>query len=181
MLKEKVTDDILIYSLRRQQHRVNELLNLPENTVIENAYFIGNALTLNVIRYNDFEILPRYTILATRSEPTELLFHDNDETVENMYKSIIMYNKPESRRLDVFFCTMSIAFDKENRLYKYIQKKYNDIEEFDDYISILNIDIDHGNVIIALSVNGKNDFILFTGEEFLALYGQNKTNEYKES
>lgn len=170
MLKEKVTDDMLIYSLRRQQHKVNKLLDLPENTVIEHAYFIGNNIMLDVVKYGDFEILPKYTILFNRSKPMKLSFRDNDKTVENMYKSIIMYNKPDSRRLDVFFCTMSIAFDKENRLYKYIQKKYNDIEEFDDYISILNIDIDHGNVIIALSVNGKKDFIIFTGEEFLAMY-----------
>lgn len=170
MLKEKVTDDMLIYSLRRQQHKVNKLLDLPENTVIEHAYFIGNNIMLDVVKYDDFEILPKYTILFNRSKPMKLSFRDNDKTVENMYKSIIMYNKPDSRRLDVFFCTMSIAFDKENRLYKYIQKKYNDIEEFDDYISILNIDIDHGNVIIALSVNGKKDFIIFTGEEFLAMY-----------
>ncbi len=168
MTKDTTTNDALIYSLRRQQHKVNELLNLPENTIIENAYFIGNALRLVVIEYNDFEILPRYTIVASRSEPTYVLYNENDETVENMYKSITMYNNQEPKRLDVFFCTMSIAFDKENRLYKYIQKKYN--AEIDDYISILNIDIDHRNVIIALLINGKNDFIMFTGEEFLALY-----------
>lgn len=173
MTKDTVTNDSLIYSLRRQQHKVNKLLDLPRNTVIENAYFIGNTLTLNVINYGDFELLPKYTILFNRSKPMKLSFHDNEESVENMYKSIIMYNKPDSpRRLDIFHCTSLIACgcDKENRLYKYIQKKCNDKEEIDDYISILNIDIDHGNVIIALSVNGKKDFIIFTGEEFLAMY-----------
>lgn len=172
MTKDTTTNDALIYSLRRQQHKVNELLNLPENTIIENAYFIGNALTLNVIEYNDFEILPKYTIVASRSEPTDVLYHENDETVENMYKSIIMYNKPEPKRLDIFSCTSLIACgcDKEQKLYKYIQKKCNDKEEIDDCISILNIDIDRGNVIIALLINGKKDFIMFTGEEFLALY-----------
>lgn len=172
MIKDTITNDTLVYSLRRQQHKVNELLNLPENTIIENAYFIGNALTLNVIEYNDFEILPRYTIVASRSEPTDVLYQENDETVENMYKSIIMYNKPEPKRLDIFTCTSLIAFgyDKEQKLYKYIQKKCNDKEEIDDCISILNIDIDRGNVIIALLINGKKDFIMFTGEEFLALY-----------
>ena len=172
MTKDTIINDALIYSLRRQQHKVNELLNLPENTVIENAYFIGNALTLNVIEYNDFEILPRYTILASRSEPTDVLYHENDETVENIYRSIIMYDKPESERLDIFSCTSLIACGcgKEQKLYKYIQKKCNDKEEIDACISILNIDIDRGNVIIALLINGKNDFIMFTGEEFLALY-----------
>lgn len=172
MTKDIITNDALIYSLRRQQHKVNELLKLPENTIIENAYFIGNALTLNVIEYDDFEILPRYTIVASRSEPTDVLYHENDETVENMYRSIIMYNKPEPKRLDIFSCTSLIACgcDKEQKLYKYIQKKCNDKEEIDDCISILNIDIDRGNVIIALLINGKKDFIMFTGEEFLALY-----------
>lgn len=172
MTKDTITNDTLVYSLRRQQHKVNELLKLPENTIIENAYFIGNALTLNVIEYNDFEILPRYTIVASRSEPTDVLYQENDETVENMYKSIIMYNKPEPKRLDIFTCTSLIACacDKAQKLYKYIQKKCNDKEEIDDCISILNIDIDRGNVIIALLINGKNDFIMFTGEEFLALY-----------
>lgn len=172
MTKDTTTNDALIYSLRRQQHKVNELLNLPENTIIENAYFIGNALTLNVIEYNDFEILPKYTIVASRSEPMDVLYHENDETVENMYKSIIMYNKPEPKRLDIFYCTSLIACgcDKERKLYKYIQKTCNDKEEIDDYISIINIDIDRGNVIIALLLNGKKDFIMFTGEEFLALY-----------
>lgn len=172
MTKDTITNDALIYSLRRQQHKVNELLKLPENTIIENAYFIGNALTLNVIEYNDFEILPRYTIVASRSEPTDVLYHENDETVENMYKSITKYNNPEPKRLDIFSCTSLIACgcDKEQKLYKYIQKKCNDKEEIDDCISILNIDIDRGNVIIALLINGKTDFIMFTGEEFLALY-----------
>lgn len=168
MTKDTITNDTLIYSLRRQQHKVNELLDLPENTVIENAYFIGNSLTLNVIYYGDFEILPRYTILASRSEPTDVLYHENDETVENMYKSIKMYNKPEPSRLDVFYCTSLIIWDKENKLYKYIVKRNKDV--INAPISILNIDIDRGNVIIALTVNGKKDFIMFTGEEFLAMY-----------
>ena len=174
MTKETVTNDTLIYSLRRQQSKVNKLLNLFENTVIENAYFLDNTLILNVVIYGKFEILPKYTILFNRSKTMKLTFHENDETVENMYKSIIMYNKPDSsRRLDIFHCTSLIALDKENMLYKYIQKKYNDKEEIDDYISILNIDIDHGNVIIALIINGKKDFIIFTGEEFLAMYEEN--------
>ena len=176
MTKETVTNDTLIYSLRRQQSKVNKLLNLFENTVIENAYFLDNTLILNVVIYGNFELLPKYTILFNRSKTMKLTFYENDETVENMYKSIIMYNKPDSSgRLDIFHCTSLIACgcDKENRLYKYIQKKCNDKEEIDDYISILDIDIDHGNVIIALSVNGKKDFIIFTGEEFLAMYEEN--------
>ena len=174
MTKDTVTNDTLIYSLRRQQSKVNKLLNLFENTVIENAYFLDNTLILNVVIYGNFELLPKYTILFNRSKTMKLTFYENDETVENMYKSIIMYNKPDSSgRLDIFHCTSLIALDKENRLYKYIQKKYNDKEEIDDYISILNIDIDHGNVIIALIINGKKDFIIFTGEEFLAMYEEN--------
>lgn len=172
MTKDTITNDTLVYSLRRQQHKVNELLNLFENTVIENAYFLDNTLILNVVIYGNFELLPKYTILCNRSKSMKLTFHENDETVENMYKSIIMYNKPEPKRLDIFSCTSLIACacDKEQKLYKYIQKKCNDKEEIDDCISILNIDIDHGNVIIAVLINGKKDFIMFTGEEFLALY-----------
>ena len=58
MTKDTVKNDSLIYSLRRQQHKVNKLLDLTRNTVIEDAYFIGNALTLNVINCGDFELLP---------------------------------------------------------------------------------------------------------------------------
>lgn len=168
MTKDTVTNDTLIYSLRRQQSKVNKSLKLHKNTIIENAYFLGDALILNAIVYEDFEILPKYTILFNRSEPMNIPFIENEEEVKNMYKTIKLYNKPEPSRLDVFYCTSLIACDKEKRLYKYVQTRHKDMGN--DLISILNIDIDRGNVIIAISVNNKKDFLIFTGEEFLAMY-----------
>lgn len=117
-LQMNLSSTNLFYSLRKNNKKVNEILELPENSIISNAYFSDNDLVLSVYEYDNLERYGWYINLHTSDRGCYIFNEENSgDKLQKLYECIKienpLKNPPEKRRLDVFFCTVLLTKDKK--------------------------------------------------------------------
>jgi len=164
----------LFYSLRKNNKKVNEILELPENSIINNAYFSDNDLILSVYEYDNLERCGWYINLHISDTECYIFNEENSgDKLKKLYECIKIENPPKQRRLDVFFCTVLLTVDKGQKLVKYIRS----INKTDSYVSVFNLEVHMGNVIIGYTIDEQDHYLVMTGEAYRAFFDDNVPEE----
>ena len=155
----------LLYSLRKNNKKVNEILELPENSIISNAYFSDNDLVLSVYEYDNLESYEWYINLHTSDTVCYIFNEENGgDKLQKLYQCIEIENPPEKRRLDVFICTLLLTMDKGQKMLNYIRS----INKTASDVSVFNLEVNMGNVIIGYTIDKEDRYLVMTGEAYRA-------------
>lgn len=166
-LQMNLSSTNLFYSLRKNNKKVNEILELPENSIISNAYFSDNDLVLSVYEYDNLERYDWYINLHTSDTVCYIFNEENGgDKLKKLYECIKIENPPEKRRLDVFFCTVLLTKDKGQKMLNYIRL----INKTDSNVSVFNLEVNMGNVIIGYTIDKDDRYLVMTGEAYRAFF-----------
>ena len=173
-LQMDLTSSNLFYSLRKNNKKVNEILELPENSIIANAYFSDNDLVLSVYEYDNLERYDWYINLHTSDTVCYIFNEENGgDKLQKLYECIKIENPPEKQRLDVFFCTVLLTNDRGQKMPNYIRS----INKTDSDVSVFNLEVNMGNVIIGYTFDEQDYYLVMTGEAYRALFYNNDIKE----
>ena len=164
----------LLYSLRKNNKKVNEILELPEDSIISSAYFSDNDLVLSVYEYDNLERYDWYINLHTSDTVCYIFNEENGgDKLKKLSECIKIENPPEKLRLDVFFCTVLLTKDKGQKMLNYIRS----INKTDSNVSIFNLEVNMGNVIIGYTIDKEDRYLVMTGEAYRAFFDDNDIKE----
>lgn len=177
-LQMNLSSTNLLYSLRKNNKKVNEILELPENSIISNAYFSDNDLVLSIYEYDNLERYEWYINLHTSHRGCYIFNEENSgDKLQKLYECIKIENPlgnpPEKRRLDVFFCTVLLTKDKGQKMLNYIRS----INKTDSNVSVFNLEVNMGNVIIGYTIDKEDRYLVMTGEAYRAFFDDNDIKE----